>query len=110
MLSKIDQYRSYLIEALDAQHAGDEEREEGFMLELDKVWLSMTASEIAQTELIAQEVSRISRPMSVRGAMEKVVVSYSMSRSPTLMSRWGSATTVFGTGKAGPITSIGCYA
>lgn len=50
MSEKVKKYRDILSLALDAQGAGDEDREEELMSRLDKLWLSMTAAEIKETE------------------------------------------------------------
>jgi len=57
MSEKTDQYRAFLSLALSAQDAGNEDREELYMSKLDKIWLSMTAEEVAKTEIISRELS-----------------------------------------------------
>ena len=57
MSEKTNQYRAFLKLALEAQDSGDEEREEEFMSMLDKLWLSMTAAEVKETESISRELA-----------------------------------------------------
>lgn len=59
-------YRDTYKLALAAQNAGDWVSEEVLMIELDKLWLSMTAAEVKQTELISQELQKENRDRTIR--------------------------------------------
>ena len=55
MSERTKEYRVVLNVALEAQADGNESREEEMMSKLDKLWLSMTAAEAKETELISRE-------------------------------------------------------
>ena len=55
MSEKTNEYQTILKEALEARVAGEEAREEELLSKLDKLWFSMNADEVKETELISAE-------------------------------------------------------
>jgi hypothetical protein len=52
---KTNEYQAILKEAFETRVAGNEAREEELLSKLDKLWFSMNAGEVKETELISAE-------------------------------------------------------